>query len=256
MGKIAAFPVMLLIAAALAIGAAGCGEGEESPTPAPSPAPFALKVIPEHMDDTVPGQSCVFLVSVADEGEGEGKGDSVSISASVADAVAAVSPEAMAPGQVGEVTVIPDEASTGKTLSLTIQAEREGLERQQTATLTVQQQSHALDELAVTAADMRDKFVPWLAANHPDLGITAETEWAGTVVRPNIMVVMYYLFLSDEWEMGIQWHVTIPPHDWTRIYLRDRDSELAPSRAFEIPSTSAQGPYQATEIEPPEAVWR
>jgi hypothetical protein len=87
---------------------------------------------------------------------------------------------------------------------------------------------------------MRDKFIPWLAAEHPELGITDETEWTPTVVRPHIMVVMYYLFFSEEWEMGVSWHVTIPPHDWSRIYLRHRYTETTPSHGFELSSVSSE----------------
>jgi len=104
------------------------------------------------------------------------------------------------------------------------------------------------------AAEMRDKFIPWLAANHPEFGITSETKWTGTIVRPNIVVVMYYLFFSEDWEMGVSWHVTIPPHDWTRIYLRHRTTEAHPSYAFELSSWSEQGEPHA--IDPPESVWR
>ena len=33
------------------------------------------------------------------------------------------------------------------------------------------------DELASLAAEMRDKFIPWLVANYPELGITSQTGW-------------------------------------------------------------------------------
>jgi hypothetical protein len=74
----------------------------------------------------------------------------------------------------------------------------------------------------------------WLRA--PELGITSEVEWVGVNIRPNFMVVMYYLFISDEWEMGMTWHVMIHPHDWSRIYLRHRYTETAPTLAFELSS--------------------
>ena len=98
------------------------------------------------------------------------------------------------------------------------------------------------------AIDMRDKFIPWLAINHPELSITDETEWSGTIVNPKILVVMHYIFLSETWEMYVTWHVTIPPHDWTRIYLRHRFTESRPAYAFEIPSVKGQGEPQAIEV--------
>jgi len=108
--------------------------------------------------------------------------------------------------------------------------------------------------LALYATELRDKFIPWLAANHPELGITSQTEWTGTIVTPHIMVVMYYLFFSEDWEMGLRWHVTIPPYDWVEIYLRHRTTEVSPSYAFKISSLEAQAEPEA--IEPEELVWR
>ena len=231
----------------LVVGAASCG-GE--------PAPFSMQVTPEHMEDTIAGQNCVLLVSVSDEGEGSGKGEDVNMSADVAGAIVSINPQSIAPGQVAEVTVVPTEGNIGKTLNVSIEGERGGFKQTETVTIVVQEQTTPVEELAIVAADMRDKFIPWLETNHPELGITSETDWSGTIVRPNIMVVMYYLFFSEDWEMGLQWHVTIPPYDWTRIYLRDRTTEVSPSYAFEIPSYSEEGPYEAHVIDPPEMVWR
>jgi len=71
-----------------------------------------------------------------------------------------------------------------------------------------------VNELTPKAIEVQDAFIPWLEANHPEFGITAETEWTPTIVRPHFMVVMYYLFFSDEWEMGVRWHVMISPYDY------------------------------------------
>lgn len=224
------------------------------------PCPFSLQVIPEHIEPSIAGQRCVFLVVVADEGRGSGEGDAVNISATAPGAAVTVDPQAITPRQVAEVTVIPDEltpdeASTGKTLTVIINGQRGGLEDTETVTVQV---AKGEDLMGPTAAEMRDKFLPWLAANHPEFGITSETEWTGTIVKPDIMVVMYYLFFSDDWEMGVSWHVTIPPHNWARIYIRHRFTEVTPSYAFEISSWSEEGEPHA--IDPKDAfaesVWR
>ncbi|MQY68780.1 MAG: hypothetical protein GH150_05310 [Hadesarchaea archaeon] len=110
------------------------------------------------------------------------------------------------------------------------------------------------EDLAPTAAEMRDKFIPWLAANHPEFGITSETEWTGTIVYPGMVGVSYYLFSSEDWEMGVSWHVMRPPYDWARIYLMHRITETSPSYAFEISSLDAQ--EEPHVIDPPESVWR
>ena len=212
--------------------------------------PFLIDITPENMADTIAGQSCVFLAAVTDKGD-DGLADAVNMSAEAGGATVTVNPQAIAPGQVSEITVVPDEASVGETLTVTIRGERNGWEQEDTVTLEVRE---GQDSIAEAAAEMRDEFIPWLAENQSHLGITADTEWTGTIVKPNITIVSYYLFFSEDWEMGVSWHVMIPPHDWARIYLRDRGSETAPSYAFEISSCSgAEDPHT---IDPPDSVWR
>ncbi|GAI03110.1 unnamed protein product, partial [marine sediment metagenome] len=99
-------------------------------------------------------------------------------------------------------------------------------------------------------------FISWLAANHPEFGITSETEWTGTIVYPGIMEVSYYLFFSEDWEMGVRWHVTIVPDDWAEIYLRKRFTETQPSHAFKIDSYETYPQPEPYAINPPESVWR
>lgn len=240
----------LVLAIALIL-AAGLIAGALFFTSSPS---FSLQVIPENTMDSIAGQRCVFLVAVADEGQGSGEGEAVDITATAPGAAVTVDPQAITPGQVAEVTVIPNEASTGETLTVNIKGERGGLQTE-TRTIVV---LVGEDTLEPYAADVRDRFIPWLAANYPEFGITTETEWTGTVVRPRILVVTFYLFFSEDWEMGVSWHVTIPPHDWTRIYLRHRATEVSPSYAFEISSLDAQEDPHA--IDPKDAfaesVWR
>ncbi len=227
---------------------------------------FSMQVIPESIEDSIPGQRCVFLVAVEDERDGEG--GEVNISATVEGATVTVNPMVIIPGQVAEVTVIPEELimggtgpvepiepepDMGETLTVSITGEREGMEHTEVVTIEV---SGAMgpEELLLTAEGMRDRFIPWLTAEHPELAITSETEWISSIVRPHIMVVMYYLFFSEEWEMGVRWHVTIPPHDWAEIYLRHRTTETVPSHAFKIPSLDAGDDPQIVTL--PESVWR
>ena len=152
------------------------------------------------------------------------------------------------------MTVIPDEGSTSKTLIVTIVGERGGLKRTETAIIIVSPPLLDPGGLAPYATEMRDGFIPWLAANHPEFGIRGETEWIGTIVYPHIMEVSYYLFFSEDWEMGVRWHVTIPPHDYAEIYLRHRTTEIHPSYGFKISSVTAQEDPQVVDPEP--SVWR
>lgn len=216
------------------------------------PTPFSMQVIPEQIKgDTIPGQRFVFLVTISDEGEGFGKGKAVSISANVVGSAVTIYPQAITPVQVVEVTVVPDATSAGENLTVTIRGERDGLEQTKSITFSVFEGEDTIGPYAVA---LRDKFVTWLATNHPELGITNETEWTGTIVSPVWLVVSHYLFFSDEWEMHVSWHIMIAPYDWARIDLRHRITEVSPSRAFEISSVSEN--VEPQEIEPPETVWR
>jgi len=214
-------------------------------------APYSMQVIPEQIrGESIVGQMVVFLVVVADEGEGVGRGEAVSLSATAAGSVA-VDPQAIAPGQVAEVAVIPDEASVGENVTLTVRGERGGLDLTEAVTFGV---AEGEDARGPEATALRDRFVAWLAVNHPELGITEQTEWTGTIVSPIWLVVSHYLFFSDDWEMHVSWHVMIAPYDWAKIDLRHRFTEARPSYAFEISSVSADEEPHA--IDPPESVWR
>lgn len=228
------------------------------------PAGFSLQVIPEKFEDAVNMQRCLFLVIVSSEGEGVGRGEPVTISVDPIEGANVVvensnilyrPPGARMPLQVCEVTVTPIVKPGGepeeRIVTVKIHGEREGLKETESATINVRE---AFESIPL-ATEIRDKFVPWLAENHPELGITAETEWIETVVLPHIIVVQYYLFFSDEWEMGLQWHVTIAPHNWARIYLRRRFHETTPSYGFELSSWS-EPEYEIRAIDPPEEIWR
>ncbi|KON30739.1 hypothetical protein AC480_00415 [miscellaneous Crenarchaeota group archaeon SMTZ1-55] len=228
-----------------------------------TPAPFTLQVVsrpssPPGQSEYIQsfaGQRCVFLVVVMeDEGWLQGSGGygaAVNISATESSGMATITvhPQTIRPGYVAEITVIPSTASVNQTLIVTFTGERGGLKHTETMTVEVIMGEDGLGPHAIV---MRDQFVPWLALNHPDLSITNETTWIGSIVNPRILVVMHYLFFSEDWELYVTWHVTIPPHDWTRIYLRPRFTESRPSYAFEI--SSVQGHDAPHAIEVPEWV--
>jgi hypothetical protein len=216
------------------------------------PASFSLQVFPEAFKSPViPGQKCVYLVYVTNDTEGRGHGNPVDLSATAAGCMVTITNQSLAPGVVAEITVTPGEATVNGTVSVVIQAEREGLVRTKSVSLDI---TNETDQLGEDAALTLDKFIPWLAANHPELGITSQTEWAGTIVSPRWLVVSHYLFFSDEWELHIEWHIMIAPYDWARIDLRRRFSESSPSIAFEISSVS--GETAPIPIAPPESPWR
>ena len=222
------------------------------------PTPFSMEVMtrpekPASVEELhkgmlgMVGQRCIFLVFIT-EPSGYDSG-SVQISALSEEKIAdvQVNPQKIYAGQIAEVTVVPKIESVGTNLTITITGERSSLTRKETAWVEVIDWE---DTIGPTAAEMRDKFIPWLTAEHPEFGITNETKWEGTIVNPRILVVMHYIFLSEEWEMYVTWHVMTPPNDWAKVYLRHRFNETQSSFAFEI--SSIEGGLEPHPIELPD----
>ncbi|HET8786429.1 MAG TPA: hypothetical protein VFM38_12395 [Candidatus Limnocylindrales bacterium] len=244
----------MLVSVACATTLAGaCSSGPSgSTTPGPSAsAPtteFKLSVVPEQpVGLTLPGEKFVFLASVS----GSPADGPVTLSATAEGATVSVEPAAVAPGVVAEVTVIPNAVAQAETpVAVAFRAERAGVVATHARTITVQP---GTDELQPEADLHLAPFLTWLAANRPELGITEDTTWEA-VPGSWVLIVSHYLYFSDEWELDLDWHVMIAPDDWSRICLRKRWEETAPSLAFEISSVSGKTPVH--EIAPPEAVWR
>ncbi len=209
-------------------------------------AAFDLSVYPTELKgDAVAGQMVVLLVTVSN-----GSG-AVKVAAIAPGAAVAVQPGLLSPGQVGEVSVIPGIDSVGSNVTVTITAEKDGLIQDRTLTFFVYQGQYTEEG---HARRIRDAFVGWLQAAHPELGITNQTQWLGTVVSPHWLVVSHYLFFSSGWEMHVYWHVMIPPYDWARVDLRQRGTALTPTVSFEISSMSANLPPH--EIPASNSTWR
>ena len=215
--------------------------------------PFNLKVFnrPRSFGEivyTIPRQKCIFLVIIEENQTGTGA-KAVKLSATASGCNATIFPQAITRGQVAELMVVPSEANLGKNVTITLQGERDGLKKTMNVTVEVIEWEDTLEPEAV---NIRNNFTQWLSTNRPELGITNETLWMGTMVNPRILVVMHYMFLSKDWEMYVTWHVMIPPYDWARIYLRHRFNGTAPSYAFEI--SSIQGKVEPQVIEIPDWV--
>jgi hypothetical protein len=220
-----------------------CGEADGNTA-------FHINVVPEQLNgDSIAGQHCVFLVAITDDGQEDQLPASISVDAPGADVV--IYHEDILAGEVAEVVVTPAQASVGKTVTVTITGNRGSASDEKVVDFAV---AEGEDDRQEYAGELLDKFLPWLAENYPELGITVDTAWNGTMVSPVWLVVSHYLFFSDEWEAHIYWHVMIPPYDWAKIDLRHRFDELEPSYAFEISSVDASSEPVAIEV--PETVWR
>ena len=205
------------------------------------PAPFSIQIFLSEVDDVHPGQICLLLATIQEKGIGGGKGRPVEISVAVPGSSTNIENGLISEGQVAEISIIPSEAVMNSELMVTVRGVRGSYETSNTSIIHVggtmgNGRDGDEDPFRELASGFQGKFIIWLSENHPELGITSEVEWVGVNIRPNFMVVMYYLFISDEWEMGMTWHVMIPPHDWSRIYLRPRFTETAPTLAFELSS--------------------
>jgi hypothetical protein len=247
-----------VIIAIVAIAALPPASGEPDDVKPNENSAFHINMIPETPVQTngdsvfkysIAGQHFVFLVTITDEGQ-EGQLP-VRISAKAPGAQVVIYQQDIVEGQVAEVVVIPTQKSIGKTIKVTITGSQGKLTDKKVVSFKV---AEGEDDRQEYAGELLDRFVSWLATNHPELGITDDTAWNGTMVSPVWLVVSHYLFFSEEWEVHISWHIMIPPYDWAKIDLRHRFDELEPSYAFEISSVNATSEPVPTEV--PETVWR
>lgn len=236
---------IVLIIAVVAIASIPPASGEPEENTA-----FSINVTPEQLKgESIAGQHCVFLVTITDEGEGSEL--PVRISATAPGAEVVIYLEDIVEGQVAEVVVIPAQASIGKNITVTITGNRDSASDEKVVSFSVAEWE---DDRQEYAEMLLDRFVSWLAANHPEFGITGDTTWNGTMVSPVWLVVSHYLFFSEKWEVHIAWHIMMPPDDWATIDLRHRFDELEPSYAFKISSVNANS--EPIPMEVPETVWR
>jgi hypothetical protein len=238
-------------------GLVGCGSGTgPSPTPkgSPSPSPaadFTIEVVPAEVPIEVraliPGQRSSFLVVVTDASPATGP---IVITATVTGATIEqiIQPTAATP--VAEVWFVPDATATDATGSVAISASRGSVVRAESRTFQVMPM---VDERAADARPYFQRWIAWLAEQHPELGITGTTTWQPEFVS-TLLVVSHYAYYSDDWELTLAWHIMVAPDDWSEVHLRHRGVDAAPSLAFRQDSVS-----EGTEprpVAPPEVVVR
>ncbi|MFA5629464.1 MAG: hypothetical protein WC958_04365 [Dehalococcoidales bacterium] len=237
--------------------------------------PFTLNVWPLHMSDAIEGYSCVFLVTV-DYGtieptttqtskitstDEESKTTQVidpslaKISATAENAYVSVGPKGIGEGYVAEIVVVPNEGTAGNILKVRVKAEWQGFSDTETVTLKVREKPETMDDLAAEARTIRNMFISWVSTNNPDLGISLDEDWYGTMVYPDTGAVKYFLFFSENWEAGIRWNTSTNSVDWGQMYLRLRTVQFEPFRSFEIDSLTATN-KNIYEISPHSMVWR
>lgn len=235
--------VVLVLALALLV---GCAEDTGSSVP------FTLDVSPEFVQGAIPGATSGVLVTIDNESKTD---ESVTITASANGAQVSVNPGEIREGEVAEVTVIPDAATEERSLEIVVTGTRGDLEQTATRSTTVFAWEDDRGEYAGTLLSL---FTTWLAERQPDLGISVSTQFSGSFIAPGLLVVSHYEYMSDDWELGLSWHVMIPPDDWAEIYLRPRE-ELVPTLAFRLSSQNAalqDGVVAIEAVAPPTEVVR
>lgn len=217
---------------------------------------FALSVVPTSVADSIGGQQIVLLVSLLrDDAPTDGP---VTVSVTAEGAAVPEVAALLTPGGVAELSVIPEAVAVADPmypsearLAAVVSGVREGARHRVAVPIRV---VPGEDDRRATAEEHLDRWTAWLASAHPELGIDPATEWTPVPVQPTIWVVSHYLFFSEDWELGLTWHVMIAPYDWSRIYLRPR-AELVPTLAFDWPSVSDPDAVPVA-IDPPPAVDR
>jgi hypothetical protein len=246
-------PTVRLVRLLAVLALAGCtadAGGTSSPTPRASD--FAIVVSPSEepaaIRMAIPGSPYCFLVRIDDA---TGSTQPVTIDATATKAeVVDISPAELVPGVIGEVCVVAGPTTAETTGSVTITGSRGGVTKTVDRSLPV----FPLDgDRAVDAQPYFDRWVAWLAAEHPELGITADQDWEPVFVS-TLLIVSHYSYWSEDWEITVAWHVMIAPDDWSEVHLRRRGVDLAPSLAFRIESVS--GDTEPIEVEPPAEVVR
>ena len=212
---------LILFAIGCLVAVSGCG-GEGALRP-----PIVLEATPSQGIQSYPEGIALWVLQVTVPPE---ELRPVSLSASsVAGVACEVVPATLNGSGTVEVLARPDATVAGRTVNVVVRAQPE---RAADAALANDTTRLALDlevlryndTLADEARRRARPFVTYLAANHPEFGIDNQTAWEGWVSAPNILIVTWYSFLSSDWEALIQWHVMIPPHDWTHVFLRRRGS--------------------------------
>jgi hypothetical protein len=245
----AAATLMALLVAGCSAGAGAGAKPTPTPTLPPALSPtassdFTMDVLPAEDPPegrpAVPGQKVSFLVVVTSPGNDA----PVTISATATGAqITDIKPAQLKPGVVGEVWLVPGAATEEATVTVNISATRGGV------TKTDQRSTRIMpfeDDRAEQAQPYFDMWVDWLAANHPEFGITKSTKWESSYVLA-LLIVSHYAYFSDEWEMKVSWHIMIAPDDFTEVYLRHRGDETAWSHAFRMDSfTNKTAPHEIT----------
>jgi hypothetical protein len=209
-----------------------------------------MVVSPEFINGAIPDSRLVLLVGLADSDQGP-----VTITAEAETAEVAVDPPTIDGTEIAEVTVVPGPTEIDTTIDVTVTATSGDQTSSIVRTVDIVPWE---DDREDQAREILGLFVEWLADARPEFGITSDTSFSGTLTAPLLLIVSHYAFFTDEWEVGVSWHIMIPPDDFAEMYLRPRTA-MQPTYAFRIDSWQTAletGTYAVSEVAPPAEVVR
>lgn len=214
---------------------------------------FSLRVLPENDVVIAAGQPCLLVLQVEPSRPGE-EDALIALAVEVTGAQAVISPTPVRIGDVAEVMIVPEPERIDRTITLFARGTSAQSTDVSTWRLQVVDGFRFPDERVAHATALRDRFLAWLLDAHPELPVLPSSTWEPILIRPLHLVVSHCLFVNAQWELAVWWHVTAPPNDWARIYLRRRFEETAPSFSAQIDSAAeASVPI---EIHPPPCIFR
>lgn len=238
----------LLAVVAASIAACGGDDGDED-------SAFSLVLSPEFVQGAFPGVPVTLLVAIDDPA---GSDEPVELEAALSGGgSASLGGDQLRPGEVGEVTVTFAEVTQDTDQTLTVTGRRGDQSETVSRVITVMP---GIDDREEVARQVLEQFARWLAVEQPELGLDPgmSASLYGSLVAPRLLVVSHYLFVSEEYEFGLSWHIMVPPDDWAELYVRPLD-RLRPTQAFRLSSWSTAlsgGRVEFSAVSPPAEVVR
>jgi hypothetical protein len=171
----------------------------------------------------IPGERVVFLVMIEDFYPDQGPIElRVEATGARVDQSTVTTP---ANGEIAEIAVELDESGANATASVEFIVDSCAAEQRTIGIMDWE------DTREQEAEPYFERWVAWLEAEHPELGITSATEWESEFVMP-VLIVSHYAYWNADWEMVVSWHVMVPPDDFTEVRLRRRGVESYYETAF------------------------
>ena len=129
-----------------------------------------------------------------------------------------------------ELTINPVASVDIKDYPITVKATHNNIEKKKYLNVKLYQWLPGNTE----ASDLKlNDFKSWLIAQNPKYASLFQYQMQKYLTYPEILIVEHWTYLSNDYELRFCFHVMIPPHDWSRIQIRQRgrvEAELSALR--------------------------